>query len=112
MTSRSCSGSRSTASWNAVHSSSDSGRPVSLDDLVQPLAGVGAVGVMAGAYPLRSMVAAGQVDQLPANLGRRQVVEVRHVLGTNLGETPMQPDEGRLEQVVGFLPAPDVGITT
>jgi hypothetical protein len=58
------------------------------------------------------MVTAGQVDQLAANLGGRKVVKVRHILGTDLVETPMQPDEGRLEQVVGLLPAPDVGITT
>ena len=76
MTWRSSSGSRSTASWNAAHSSSDSGLPASSATWASRPPGSVAVGVVVGPEPLGSVVAAGQVDQLPADLGRRQVVEV------------------------------------
>src|SRR5208337_1982694 len=77
-------------------------------DLGQPAAGVGPVGVVVGPEPLGTVVAAGQVDQLPADLGRRQVVEVPDTLGPDLGQAPVEPHEGGLEQVVGLLPPPDV----
>ena len=110
MTWRSSSGSRSTASWKAAHSSSVSGLPDPSATWASRLAGVGPVGVVVGPEPLGAVVAAGQVDQLPADLGRRQVVEVPDALGPDLGQAPVQPHEGGLEQVVGLLPAPDVRV--
>ena len=109
MTCRSSSGSRSTASWKVAHSSSVSG-PVG--ELRQPLAGVGPVGVVVGPEPLGAAMAARQVDQLAADLGGGEVVEVAHVLGPDHGQAAVQAHQGGLEQVVGLLPAADVGVAT
>jgi hypothetical protein len=83
-----------------------------LGELGQPPAGVGPVGVVVGTDALGSVIASGQVDQLPANLGRRQIVEGGLVLGPDDGQAPVQPDQGGLEEVVGLLPAPHVRIAT
>jgi hypothetical protein len=46
-----------------------------------------------------------QVEQCPAYLHRRQVVEVAHRLGAHVSQGAVQPKGSVLQHVVGLLPA-------
>ncbi len=52
----------------------------------------------------------GQVDQLAANLRRRQPEEIRRRRRLYLGERPVKPQRCALHDVVGPLPAVDAGV--
>jgi hypothetical protein len=54
-------------------------------------------------------VVPGEVQQLPADVQRGQAEEVGRRGRPDLAQRPVQPDGGVLEDVAGFLPAPQPG---
>src|SRR5262249_59375052 len=61
--------------------------------------------------PGGAKVVASQVDQLAANLGGGQAVEVAQGRRANLVQGPVEPQAGALEDVVGLLPALQPAVT-
>ena len=83
-----------------------------LGELRQTIGRVGAAGLVVCADSFGALVAAGEVNELAADLDGCQVVEVRYVLGTDLAQTAVQAEEGCLEEVIRLFPATDVGVVT
>lgn len=63
------------------------------------------VGVVVAADPVGAEVLAAEIDKFPADLDGREVEEMPY--GLHLGglESPVEPQHGVLEDVVGLLPA-------
>ena len=63
------------------------------------------VGVVVGGQPLRPVVVAFKVDELPTDLRAGEIEEVAWRLHLHLSECPVEPHQRVLSNIVGRLPA-------